>query len=136
MLQQFPALQRYGMDISQGYLEVSKAAGIDVCYSRLEDMPYHANTFDIIVCTDVLEHVLDLHRCCERLLDVLKDSGVLIVRVPVYEDLSRYLDPAFPYDMSTSGTSMRVPFNCCLSGSSTAPASNSRPAGIGRSETA
>jgi SAM-dependent methyltransferase len=97
MLNEFPSLQRYGMDISQGYLKVSRESGIDVCYARLEDMPYKANTFDIVVCTDVLEHVLNLHLCCERLLHVLKDTGVLIVRVPVYEDLQRYLDPNFPY---------------------------------------
>jgi len=98
MLRNFPELRRHGMDISRGYLKASQAAGIDVCYSRIEDMPYKSGTFDVIVCTDVLEHVLDLHLCCERMLSVLKDTGVLIVRVPVYEDLSRYLDPEFPYE--------------------------------------
>lgn len=98
LLRNFPELQRHGMDISRGYLKESRAAGIDVCYSRIEDMPYKADTFDVIVCTDVLEHVLNLHLCCEQMLRVLKDTGVLIVRVPVHEDLSRYLDPAFPYE--------------------------------------
>jgi hypothetical protein len=32
------------------------------------------------------------------MIDVLKPGGVLIVRVPVHEDLSRYVDPAFPYE--------------------------------------
>ena len=98
MLQTFPALRRHGMDISRGYLKVAQAVGIDVCYSRIEDMPYKSGTFDVIVCTDVLEHVLDLHLCCERMLSVLKDTGVLIVRVPVYEDLNPYLEPEFPYE--------------------------------------
>lgn len=98
MLSHFPSLQRYGMDISHGYLEIARAKGIDVCYARVEDMPYKPGTFDVVVCTDMLEHVLDLNRCCTRILSVLKEDGVLIVRVPVHEDLSRYLDPSFPYD--------------------------------------
>ena len=58
MLQNFPGLRRHGMDISRGYLKVSREVGIDVCYARIEDMPYKPDTFDVIVCTDVLEHVL------------------------------------------------------------------------------
>ena len=98
MLEQFPQLKRHGMDISHGYLQQSSAKGIDVCFARIEDMPYRADSFDLIVCTDVLEHVLDLNRCCNRILEVLRPGGTLIVRVPVYEDLSRYVDPNFPYE--------------------------------------
>ena len=98
ILSHFPALRRFGMDISWGYLKLARSKGVEVCYSRIEDMPYRPKTFDLIVCTDVLEHVLDLNLCCEKLLGALKPGGVLIVRVPVHEDLSRYIDPAFPYE--------------------------------------
>jgi SAM-dependent methyltransferase len=93
-----PDRRRYGMDISLGYLERAAAAGIEVCFARIEDMPYHADSFDIVVCTDVLEHVLDLHLCCSRILSVLRPGGTLIVRVPNRQDLSEYLDPAYPYE--------------------------------------
>ena len=86
------------MDISVEYLAVSQSKGIDVCLSRIEDMPYKPGMFDVVICTDVLEHVLDLNLCIRRMLEALKDDGVLVVRVPVHEDLSRYLDPAFPYE--------------------------------------
>lgn len=98
ILSRFPALRRFGMDISWGYLQHARKQGVDVCFSRIEDMPYKSATFDLIVCTDVLEHVLDLNLCCQRMIDVLKPGGVLIVRVPVHEDLSRYIDPSFPYE--------------------------------------
>src|SRR4029078_9982758 len=75
-----------------------KRQGIEVCYSRIEDMPYTENTFDVITCTDVLEHVLDLNLCCSKILSVLKPGGVFIARVPVHEDLRRYLAPDFPYE--------------------------------------
>jgi len=86
------------MDISRDYLDQARRHGVEVCYSRIEDMPYAEDTFDLIVCTDVLEHVLDLNLCCRKILAVLKPGGTLIVRVPVHEDLSRYLAPDFPYE--------------------------------------
>jgi SAM-dependent methyltransferase len=97
LLSYFDDLDRYGLDISLGYLEIARARGIEVCYSRIEDMPYKKEIFDVVACTDVLEHVLDLNLCCRQLLSVLKPTGVLIIRVPYLEDLSPYLSPGFPY---------------------------------------
>jgi 2-polyprenyl-3-methyl-5-hydroxy-6-metoxy-1,4-benzoquinol methylase len=98
LLSYFPTMRRHGMDISLGYLAIARQQGIDVCYSRIEDMPYEREGFDAVVCTDVLEHVLDLNQCCARILSVLKPGGVLIVRVPIRENLKVYLDPALPYE--------------------------------------
>ena len=89
---------RYGIDISPGYLEHAKAAGINVALSRIEDIPYKNELFDAAVCCDVLEHVLDLHDCTQRVLDVVKPGGILIIRVPFKEDLSGYLSPDSPYE--------------------------------------
>lgn len=97
ILSHFPNLQRYGMDISFGYLEEARQKEIDVCFSRIEDMPYQKETFDIVVCTDVLEHVFDLNLCIARILSVLKKKGTLIVRVPFREVLKGYTEPDYPY---------------------------------------
>jgi SAM-dependent methyltransferase len=93
-LAEFP---RFGMDISWGYLEIAKAAGIEVCFARIEDMPYREGAFDLVVCTDVIEHVPDLNLCCRKILSVVAAGGVLVVRVPYREDLSGYLAPSYPY---------------------------------------
>jgi SAM-dependent methyltransferase len=97
LLSRFPQLRRFGLDISFGYLEQAKNQGIEVCYARIEDMPYRDESFDIVVCTDVLEHVLDLNLCCRKLLSVLKPDGVLIARTPFKEDLSWYASPDCHY---------------------------------------
>jgi len=97
LLDYLPEYDRYGMDISLGYLSIAKSKGIDVCYSSIEDMPYCKGSFDIAVCTDVLEHVLDLHSACEKVLSVLRKDGILLVRVPHREDLSHYLSPEYPF---------------------------------------
>ena len=97
MLSEFPQLSRHGMDISLRYLEVAKSKGIDVCYSLVEDMPFKAESFDVVLCADILEHVLDLNEACARALFVLKPSGHLIVRVPYREDLKEYLSSKYEF---------------------------------------
>jgi SAM-dependent methyltransferase len=99
LLEPFSHFQRFGMDISRGYLKHAKARGIEVCLSRIEDMPYQDDYFDVVVTTDVLEHVIDLNLAIHRILSVVKHDGILIVRVPYKEDLSSYLLPSYPYDL-------------------------------------
>lgn len=97
LLSRFPNLQRFGNDISFSYLNVAREKGIEVCYSRIEELPYTDNSFDLVVCTDVLEHVLDLYTACTQMIRVCKPGGTIIVRVPNQEDLTHYTNPAYPY---------------------------------------
>ena len=90
LLEQFRELERHGMDISPDYLEHAQRKGVDVCLARVEDMPYREGFFDIVVCTDVLEHVFDLDLAVRQILRVVRDGGVLVVRVPYREDLAYY----------------------------------------------
>ena len=97
MLDRFPNLDRYGVDISLGYLKESSTKGITTCLAKIEELPYKDEYFDILLCTDVLEHVLDLNHAVQNILRVLKKGGILIIRVPYREDLSQYLTPGYPY---------------------------------------
>ncbi len=97
LLSTLPSLQKYGLDISLNYLTIAQTKGIEVCYALVEDMPFKEDFFDVVVCTDVLEHVLNLDLAITKILSVLKKGGVLLVRVPYREDLSLYVDPACPY---------------------------------------
>ena len=90
LLESFADYQRYGMDISPAYLEHAQRKGLDVCLARVEEMPYVEGAFDLVVCTDVLEHVLDLDMACRKILGVVRAGGYLLVRVPYREDLSAY----------------------------------------------
>ena len=97
VLSKFPDLDRFGIDISLEYLKKARAAGIEVCFALLEDMPYRKETFDLVTCTDTLEHVQDLNLCCAKILGVLKKGGIAIFRIPYRESLKSYLDPSYPY---------------------------------------
>lgn len=90
-------MELWGIDISSSYLKIAKKEGINVASSKIEDMPFIDDYFDLIVCTDVLEHVFDLNFCIHKILSVLKPGGEFVIRVPNKENLTLYLKPDYPY---------------------------------------
>lgn len=97
LLENCTGLQRYGTDISWGYLKEARNKGIAVCLANAEALPYRTAMFDLVVCTDVLEHVIDLNAVCAQIVRVLRPGGKLILRVPYRENLAPYLSPAYPF---------------------------------------
>jgi 2-polyprenyl-6-hydroxyphenyl methylase / 3-demethylubiquinone-9 3-methyltransferase len=49
---------------------------IDYRQGSGEDMPFEENSFDVVVCCDVLEHVNDLEKTLREVARVLKPSGM------------------------------------------------------------
>ncbi len=90
-------IEYWGIDISISYLIEANKKGINVVFSKIEDFPFYDEIFDIVLCTDVLEHVLDLNLALKNIKNVLKKGGYLIIRVPNKEDLNPYLASDYPY---------------------------------------
>ena len=100
LLGRFGEFERYGMDVSMDYLKRARGLGLEVCCARAEDMPYADGFFDVVVSTDVLEHVVDVNASVEAMRRVLRPGGLLVVRVPDSEDLTPYLAPGYPYRLA------------------------------------
>lgn len=83
---------RFGVDISLDYLRIAREHRIDVALSKIEDLPYASKTFDAVVITDVIEHILRLDDAVDEMSRVLKDSGILLVRAPNQESLKSYVE--------------------------------------------
>ncbi|MDJ0804049.1 MAG: class I SAM-dependent methyltransferase [Desulfobacterales bacterium] len=45
-------------------------------------LPFHSQSFDIIICSEVLEHIPDHRRAAREIVRVLKPGGTLVVSVP------------------------------------------------------
>lgn len=59
----------------------------EVKVGRLEDLPWAQDTFDLIVCLDVIEHTPDDGLTLRELRRVCKPGGWLLVTVPAYPAL-------------------------------------------------
>ena len=88
LLTRFPGRDHWGTDISEDYLAIARERGLNVARARIEKTPFVREFFDLVVATDVLEHVLDLNRAVRELLRVLRPGGILIVRTPNEEVLA------------------------------------------------
>jgi len=84
-----------GNDIRPGWinLDISPIEGVDVVHDvRQIPLPFDENTFDFILCQDILEHLEyisllgDLHR-------ILKPGGQLEIRVPHFSSRNNFVDP-------------------------------------------
>lgn len=100
LLSRFHDREKYGVDISLNYLRTSAALDINVARASAEKLPYLDDYFDCLVSTDVLEHVKNLHQSVAECLRVVKAGGLLIIRVPVDEDLSPYLADDYPFEFA------------------------------------
>lgn len=51
------------------------------------DIPLPNNSFDVIVCSEVLEHIPDIDRAVREIYRIIKPSGILIVSSPNWHSL-------------------------------------------------
>ena len=77
-----PALpaRRAGVDLSERILETA-ALRVDADYRRatLEALPFADGEFDLVLCTQVIEHVQDADRGVTELARVLRPGGALVI---------------------------------------------------------
>jgi SAM-dependent methyltransferase len=98
-LRQMDADVKVALDIAIEYLVKIPAESrvIGIC-GDAEQLPIKAGYFDVVIISDVLEHVLHPERVAEHLLRISRPDTRLIVHVPWEEDLSQYRD--VPYEFT------------------------------------
>lgn len=81
--------QLIGIDISYPYLRKLRSENFSVVVANAENIPYR-DAFDLIVATDILEHVLNVGDVLVGVNRALRMGGVFAVRVPTLENLLQY----------------------------------------------
>jgi len=72
-----------GVDVSAAAVAAARGQGLDA--RVIEDagaLPFDAASFDVVVCIEVLEHLLEPHRAVGEAFRVLRPEGLLLVTVP------------------------------------------------------
>lgn len=77
-----------GVDISPQAVNFCKKRGIKrVILGELPNLPFPKNSFSLILCLDVLEHVKNDREAIKNLYETLKPDGILILFVPTFNFL-------------------------------------------------
>ncbi len=63
-----------------------------------ENLPYHEDFFDVIICGDVLEHLIDPWSTVSKLKNYLKPQGVLIASIPNFREIKNLFSIFFRGD--------------------------------------
>src|SRR5262245_32026727 len=58
----------------------------------ITDLPWAANSFDLVICNHVLEHVPDDRRAMSELYRVTRPKGLAILQVPMAKNLSATIE--------------------------------------------
>jgi 2-polyprenyl-6-hydroxyphenyl methylase / 3-demethylubiquinone-9 3-methyltransferase len=77
------AAKYVGVDISQPAVDEARAIGLDA--RRIDDagaLPFEDCEFDVVICIEVLEHLLEPQRAAAEALRVLRPGGVFLASVP------------------------------------------------------
>ena len=90
-------LARYGrvagVDANPDAVELARRRGHrDVRVARVEELPFRAESFDVVTCLDVVEHTPDDRATLSELRRVTREGGVLLVTVPAYQSLWSWHD--------------------------------------------
>lgn len=81
--ERFPDSKFYGVDIYNESIEYAKKlySGIEFRSADAHFLPYDDNFFDLVICTEVIEHLDDPQKAIKEMKRVLKKSGKLIIEV-------------------------------------------------------
>ena len=70
----------YGCDVSDGCISETRSKGINnlVKVNIEEGLPYKGDVFDLVVCSEVIEHLFDPHTLLQEINRVLKTKGFAV----------------------------------------------------------
>lgn len=85
ILERIPFDKVYGIDISDSLLKRAKTRLDGKAYLTLgngEKMPFRERGFDMVICTEVIEHTYSPQALLENIYRVLNSKGKLIISIP------------------------------------------------------
>lgn len=70
------------LDVDLEGLVIAKAAGLDTIAGNAENLPVASRTIDVVLCLDIIEHLVDEAPFLMEIFRVMKNGGRLILSTP------------------------------------------------------
>ncbi|MEK6967637.1 MAG: methyltransferase domain-containing protein [Nanoarchaeota archaeon] len=78
----------HGIDLSARNVKIAKSCGIQAVEHSVENrFPYKTNTFDIIICSEIMEHLFNPENVIKESYRILKNGGSLLLSTPNFYSL-------------------------------------------------
>jgi SAM-dependent methyltransferase len=75
-----------GVELADASVAAARARDVgSIVQGSITEMPFPADSFELAVCLDVIEHLEDDHAALRELRRVLAPGGALLVTVPAYQ---------------------------------------------------
>ncbi len=79
----FPGIDYHGIDIDKDAVSTARKKGLNVVQHNLDtQLPYTANSFDVVFCLDVLEHLSNPKSVMMEIKRVVKKNGKIVISLP------------------------------------------------------
>lgn len=92
VLQRFDGVKRTGIDLSSTMLERARrrlGAETELLRASAEDLPFEPDSFDVVLCTEVLEHIQNPERALRELARVARRDARIVVSIPNEANIDR-----------------------------------------------
>lgn len=77
--------ERFGVDTNGFAIASAQERHPAVAFRRIQDFTVPVRDLDVVTAFDVLEHIPDVHDALSQIHAALRDDGVLVMVVPVYD---------------------------------------------------
>jgi len=82
----------YGVDISESAVDMARQRGIEAKVGDLDHgLPFSSDSFDVVLASEVIEHVLNVDLLMEEANRVLRNTGFAVLTTPNLASLGRRL---------------------------------------------
>jgi 2-polyprenyl-3-methyl-5-hydroxy-6-metoxy-1,4-benzoquinol methylase len=72
----------FGIDISSAAAEFVNHKGMDALVAKVPPIPLNSESFDVVIGTEIIEHVSKPDELIEEMIRILRPSGHIIISVP------------------------------------------------------
>ncbi len=90
-----------GVDLSRAAVEAAslkyERGNLSFRCSSVTELPFEANSFDVVVCLETLEHVVEQEAMLDEFKRVLRPGGTLLISTPDRVNYNRHLVEPNPY---------------------------------------